>query len=232
MTSMRRSGAKDVVGAFGVLGVVLPVIGLLVVPIWTFPGTDDPAEALLAWTAHHQGRLQVLMVLNAGGVTLWLAFAAGLRTRMRVALPATSTLPDLFGAGMAVMVSLLLAGFTAFDVLVYRADDLTGSAARVLYDVTFGLLAMSGMPAAVALAAFAVAARSYRFVPGPLGVLAAVTAVAHVLLPASLIIPRGVLSLEEWPITVVPALLFAWILVTGIVFLRAGAGARATARPR
>jgi hypothetical protein len=47
-------------------------------------------------------------------------------------------------------VALLLAGFTAFFVLVYRGADVGDP--RLLYDLTFGLLATSGAPTAIALA--------------------------------------------------------------------------------
>lgn len=49
----------------------------------------------------------------------------------------------------------LLNGFTAFALLLYRQCGAEMSI--LLYDLTFRLLAMSGMPTVVALAAFAVA---------------------------------------------------------------------------
>lgn len=209
----------------GIAGVAAPVAALFVVPIWAFPDTGDSGSQLVDWVAQHQTGLQVVMVLNTVGVTLWLAFAGVLRARMRAALPATSALPELFGSGMAVTVALLLAGFTSFDVLVYRADQTTPDDARVLYDLTFGLLAMSGMPTAVALTAFALAVTRHRMFPSWLGVLAGVAAVAHVALLASLIVPSGVASLESWPIVVIPGFLFGWILATGVVLARRGAPA-------
>lgn len=160
------------------------------------------------------------MVLNTIGVTLWLVFGAALRTHMRDALATASALPDVFAAGMIGTVSLLLAGFTSFDVLVYRADGLGGSDARLLYDVTFGLLAMSGMPTAVALTAFTIAVWRHDLTSRYVGVLAGLTAGTHGALLSSLIVPSGHLSLEDYPITVVPALLWAWILATGIHLTR------------
>jgi hypothetical protein len=219
-----RVANERVVGLLGVAGVVLPVAALAVLPIWDFPGTGRSGMAVQHWADQHQGRLQVVMVLNTLGVTLWLAFGAALRPRLRGQLPAESPLADLFGSGFTAMTTILLAGFTSFDVLVYRAHDLGAGEARLLYDLAFGLLAMSGMPAAVALGAFAIATRRYDVAPSFLGVLAAVTAVAHLVLPSSLIVPSGPLSLESWPITVVPALLFAWILAAGIEVFRTRSG--------
>jgi hypothetical protein len=212
--------ARDrLTGSIGIAGVAVPAIGLLILPIWSFPGTHESGHAVATWAALHQGRLEVVMVLNTMGVTLWLAFGAAVRARMRQALT-SSALPDVFAAGMVATVCLLLAGFTAFDVLVYRADQLAGPETRLLYDLTFGLLAMSGMPTAVAMVAFVVGVRRDRFTAPHLGWLAAATAVAHVVLLASLIVPTGKMSLEEWPITVVPAFLWAWILATGITLVR------------
>jgi hypothetical protein len=207
---------RRAVGAIGIAGVVIPAAGLLASPIWAFPGTHESGRDIAVWAVRHEGRLQVVMVLNTLGVTLWLAFSAALRALMRQVMPPSSVLPDLFGAGMVATATLLLAGFSAFDVLVYRATVLAGPESRVLYDLAFGLLAMSGMPTAIGLTAFAVAVWRERFVSRYLAVLAGVTAMAHVVLLASLIVPSGHLSLEDWPITVIPALLWAWVLATGV----------------
>jgi hypothetical protein len=116
------------------------------------------------------------------------------------------------------MVLLLMAGFTTCFVLAYRAPD--AATARVLYDLTFALLAMSGLPAAVALGAYAAVALRTERLPRRTAELAIVAAAAHVLLLATLVTPRGVLSLEGPSITAVPALLFAWILTTALTLRR------------
>ncbi len=110
-------------------------------------------------------------------------------------------------------VTLLLAGFTCFDVLVYR--DPAPAEARLLYDLTFGLLAMSGMPTAAALTAFAISVYTHRMFDRLSGHLAAAAAGAHVLLLLSFIVGSGFFSLEGAVITVVPAFLWIWIAYTG-----------------
>jgi hypothetical protein len=131
---------------------------------------------------------------------------------MRAALPSGSILAACFAAGLTSLITLLLAGFTAFDILVYRKPD--ALEARLLYDLTFGLLAMSGMPTAVALTAFAIAAYRHCVFARVTGAVAAVSAVAHLLLLLSFIVGRGFFSLQGAVIAVVPALLFFWIAQT------------------
>jgi hypothetical protein len=113
---------------------------------------------------------------------------------------------------------LLMAGFTCALVLAYRVTD--PAIAHLLYDMTFGLLAMSGMPAIVALTAYAAVALTTKRLPRRTAELAILTAAAHLLLLASLVTPRGLLSLEGPLITAMPALLFAWILTTALTLRR------------
>ena len=54
------------------------------------------------------------------------------------------------------------------------------------------------------------------------GLVAAVAALAHLVLFASLLITSGFFSLEGGVTIAIPATLFAWILGTSIVLLRAG----------
>src|SRR5581483_10640142 len=100
----------------------------------------------------------------------------------------------VFAVGFAGVVTLILSGFTAFNLLLYRprGAELT----TLLYDLTVGLLAMSGIPTAVALGSFAAAVYRYRVLPRSTAHLAVVAATAHVVLLAGFIAPDGPLSLE------------------------------------
>jgi hypothetical protein len=123
---------------------------------------------------------------------------------------------------------LLLAGFTCFLVLAYRAQEI--SDARLLYDVAFAMLAMLGLPTAVALGSYAWLTFRTRHLPAWTAVLAAVSAAAHVVLLVSFVVTRGFLSLEGQVISVIPATLFFWILGTSIAMLRDSSNAvRSTA---
>lgn len=220
---MHRSWtAPDVAGAAGIAGVIIPAAGLAISPIWDFPGTGVSAPALTAFVLDHRPQLQVTTLLYAVGVTLWLVFgvatAAHLYAVVAPRSPRTAVLAMCLAAGAVGFVTLLLAGFTCFDVLIYRAPHVADP--RPLYDLTFGLLAMSGLPTAAALGAYALLAHGRRVVPLWSIQLAVVTAVAHLALPVSFILTRGFASLEGQIITVVPALLWAWILGTGCALTR------------
>jgi hypothetical protein len=202
----------------GVLGILIPTIALVVYPIWSFPGTRTSGSDIATWAAAHHGRLIVTMLLYTIGVTLWLAFGAAVWSFLRDHLPGGSTLETGFGAGLIGYVTLLLSGFTAFDLLLYRPP--AAAIATLLYDLTFGLLAMSGMPTALSLASFAVAVYRYRILPPFTAHLAGAAAAAHLLLLVVFIAHDGPLSLEGFSITGIPALLWAWILVTALAMPR------------
>jgi hypothetical protein len=218
MTAVRR----QTLGAWaGVLGFTFPVIGLFVFPIWKFPGTGSSGPDVIAFVQAHQASLQWLMALNTLGVSLWMVFGAATWSRLRRATPEGDPLTACFALGVGGFVTLLLAGFTCFDVLVLRAPDPPG--ALLLYDLSFGLLAMSGMPTALALGAYGWLNARHRLLPQVTTVLAVVTGGAHLALLASFVVRRGFFSLEGQVITVVPGLLFAWILITAVALLRGDA---------
>ena len=159
------------------LGIVVPMVGLAVYPIWSFPSTQTPGNEIASWAVTNHSRLVVTMLLYTVGVTLWLAFGAAVWAYLRDHLGAGSSLPTTFAAGLIGYVTLLLAGFTAFDLLLYRQHS--AEATSLLYDLTFGMLAMSGLPTAVSLIAFAIAVFAHRMLPIHTAYLAAVGAAAR-----------------------------------------------------
>ena len=104
------------------------------------------------------------MVLNTAAVGLWLVFGAGVWLWLRETAGGESILSVCFLIGLVSFVTLLLAGFTAFFVLVYRAPEVSDP--RLLYDLSFGLLAMSGIPTALALGSYAALAFDTDRLPG------------------------------------------------------------------
>lgn len=212
-------------GLAGLLSVALGIVGFLVDEMWTFPGSGATAAEVAGFVQAHRPALLVAMLLNTVAVTLWLAFGAGVWLWLRRAAGGESLPSACFLVGLVGFATLLLAGFTAFFLLAYRGGEVTDP--RLLYDLAFGLLAMSGAPTALALGAYATAALG----PGPLprwtALLAVVGALAHVVLLASFVVIGGFFSLQGAVIIVIPGTLFAWIAGTGIAML---AGARAEAR--
>lgn len=204
--------AARVVRWSGVTGFVLPALTLAVYPIWSYPETQTPGVDVARWASDHHAQLVVTQVLNTVGVTLWFVFGAALWTYLRDRLPRRSILPGCFAAAFFGCAILLLSGFTAFNLLLYR--DRSAEQASLLYDLTFGLLAMSGLPTVVALGSFAVAVYRHQVLPRYTAHLALAAAAVHPLLLAAFIVERGPLSLEGLSITAMPAFLFAWILGT------------------
>ncbi len=205
------------VGLAGVLGVLLPVAGLFVLPIWDFPGTNSSASRLITFAVDHRSSFHAVMVLNATGVALWMIFGAGIWLLLLEGDRQDSLLSACFAFGFIASTTLLLAGFVSGFLIAYRAPHIPDP--RLLYDLTFGLLALSGAPTAIALASYAMATFRNSQLPRFTAWLAALAAVAHVALLFSLVVPSGFFSLEGQVITVVPGLLFLWIFATGIAIL-------------
>jgi hypothetical protein len=89
-----------------------------------------------------------------------------------------------------------------------------------LSDLSFGLLAASGVPTAVACGAYATVVRRTRALPAWTAWIAVFAAAAHVLIAATFLFDSGFLSLEGQVITWIPATMFAWILGTSVALLR------------
>jgi hypothetical protein len=214
----QRWGSARVARWAGTLGIVIPAIALVVYPIWSVPKTAASGSEVALWATTYHDRLVVMMLLDTVGVTLWFVFGAAVWAYLRDRLPAGSMLSKCFAAGLIGYATLLLSGFTAFDVLFYRHRGAESS--TLLYDLGFGLLAMSGMPTAVALGAFAVAVYAHRVLPRFSAHFAVAAAAAHPLLLVTFIVRGGPLSLEGFSITAIPALLFSWILATALAMPR------------
>jgi hypothetical protein len=205
-------------GLAGLAGISLGVIGFFVDQMWQFPATNSSTEEIVAFVREHRTPLLVAMLVNTAAVALWLAFGAGVWLGMRDETGAETYLSACFALGMVSLVTLLLGGFTPFLVLVYRTPDATE--ARLLYDVTFGLLAMSGAPTVLALGSYAAFVRRSGALPRSTGGLAALAVVAHVALFSSFVVRTGFFSLEGPVIIAIPATLFVWIGATSIAMLR------------
>jgi hypothetical protein len=207
------------VGAIaGIVGVLIPTVSNAIIPIWRMPSTSASGAHVAAYVLDHQAAFRAVLVLDTIGVTLWMVFGGAVWLRLRRASGTDTLATSLFGVAFAAMATVLITGFTVAFVLAYRTPDPT--TARVLYDLAFALLAMSGMPAAIALTAYAAVAVTNAHLPRSTGHIAATAAAAHVLLLVTLVTPTGVLSLEGPSITVVPAFLFVWIFGTALTLRR------------
>ena len=204
-------------GAAGVLGCALGVAGSLAVDIFDSPETTASAAEIVEAIQGERTPLLVGMLLSTAAVSLWLVFGAGVWLRLRRASGSESLASACFAFGLVGFVTLLLAGFTVFLVLVYRDAEVGDP--RLLYDLAFGLLAMSGAPTAIALGAYAALVFRSSALPRWTGWLGVVGAVAHVALLASFVVEEGFFSLEGQVIVALPATLFLWIVGTSIAML-------------
>src|SRR3954452_14198844 len=209
-------------GWAGVVGFALAAIGSAVVglfdnaSIFDFPATTASGADIASFVADHRSPMLAAMVLNTLGVELWLVLGVGVLLRLRET--GESVLSAAFALGLAGFVTLIFAGFVPFFLLAYRHGD--PAHARLLYDLTFGLLAMSGAPTSVALWSYAILVWQRRQLPRWTAVLAAVAAAAHDLLLLSFLVSDGFFSLQGQVISAIPATLFIWILGTSVALLR------------
>jgi hypothetical protein len=225
---MTDGSTLKLAGAAGLVGVALGALGSAgVVQLWDFPGTQASPAEFAANVADHRTATRIAMVLNTGAVSLWLVLGAGVWMRVRRRDGFDGFLSACFAFGLVSFVTLLYAGFTAMFVAAYRPFD--GPTTRLLADVTFGLLAMSGPPTALALGSYAALVFRGAGLPRWTAWLAIAGVVTHVLLLMSFLVTSGFFSLEGQVITAFPTPLFLWVAGTGVALLAEGRRVRAPA---
>jgi hypothetical protein len=202
-------------GAAGVASFVLLVVATLVEPLWDAPTTTTPERELVAYLADNSAGFIGSVTIYALAMTLFLVFAVGLWWWMG---DPRDALHWLFLAGAVALTAMVLVGFVPTLVVAYRAPDVEG--ARELYDLSFGVLAFSGAPTAIATAAFAAIVLRTRSLPVLTAWLAVLAAVAHVVILFSFVPDDGFFSLEGGVIVAIPATLFFWMLATAVALWR------------
>jgi hypothetical protein len=208
------------IGLTGLAAFVLIVVATFVSPpLWSAPGTNASASRASAYAQHHSGRIVAGLVIFSFAVGLLLCFVAGLWAWLREQEGPPHMLSSLFAFGAVAFAVMVLAGFVPIYVLSYRAQPTAFVAP--LSDLGFGLLALSGIPTAVCLAAFASLVILRRCLPLWTAWLAIGAALAHDLIAASFVSHGSFLSVEGSVIVWVPATLFVWILAISAVLLRA-----------
>jgi hypothetical protein len=150
----------------------------------------------------------------------FLCFTGGLWAWLRERERPPHALSSVFAFGAVALAVLVLAAFAPAYMLSYRAQP--AAIAGPLADLVFALLALSGIPTALCLGAYAELVLRLRCLPAWTAWVAAVGALTHVLIAASFVSHGAFLSLESGVIVWVPATLFLWILLTSVALLRAG----------
>lgn len=217
-SAAREKASIRYAGAAGMLGVAMGTVAAIVGMMWDLPDTGASAAEIAANLSEDRGLGLAMMLVNTIVLTLWLIFGAGVWVRLRELDRPDSVLLACFALGFSVFIALLFAGFAMFFVLLYRSADVGDP--RMLYDLTFGLLALSGAPTALALTAYAELVFRSGQLSRRTAHLAVLGAVAHVVLLGSFLVSSGFFSLEGEVIMAIPATLFAWIFGTGLVLFR------------
>jgi hypothetical protein len=215
--------------AIGVLGLAafgLVVLATVIEPLWLAPGTDSSGAEIAAYVARNRDGFTGSVFVYGLGMGLFLAFSAALWGWLRTQPGVAEPLAAIFGFGAASLCTVVLAGFAVMLAFAYRPSV---AAPRELYDVTFALLAVSGIPTALALGSYAWIVLSTRVLPAWSAWIAAVGAAAHVLIVASFFFSSGFFSLEGGVIVAIPATMFVWLVATSLALLRAGAEVRPAA---
>jgi hypothetical protein len=207
-------------GIAGVASFVLIVVAAFVAPpLWNSPGTMASAARVSEYGQNYEGRIIASLLIYSVAMGLFLCFTAGLWSWLRERERPPQPLAAVFAFGAVALTVLILAGFVPAYLLSYRTQPAV--VAGVLADLTFGLLALSGIPTAVCLGAYAELVFRLRCLPVWTAWLAACGALTHVLIAASFVSHGGVVSLEGSVIVWVPATFFLWILATSAVLLDA-----------
>lgn len=204
----------------------IAIAALVAPPLWSAPETGASAPTILAYAEEHRGRILASLFLYSLAMGLFLCFAAGLTARLsRLGRDKSMALPIAFALAAVALTTLILAGFVPGGVSAYRPQS--PELARVLLDLTFALLAFSGIPTAICLGAYAALVLPTKALPAWTGWLALLGAAGHVLIAATLLFRSGFLSLEGDVVVWAPATFFAWILATSFAVLRDLGGAPA-----
>ena len=198
----------------------LIVVAIFVAPpLWNAPGTMATGSRVAAYAQHYSGRIIASLLLYSLAMGLFLCFTAGLSAWLRERERPPHALSAIVAFGAVALAVLVMAAFVPAYMLSYRAQPAT--IAGPLADLTFGLLALSGVPTAACLAAYAALVMRSRCLPVWTALLAEGSALAHVLIAASFVSHGAFLSLESPVIVWVPATFFAWIAAASLALLRA-----------
>ena len=207
--------------AIGLLGLAsflgIAAAALVAPPLWDAPPTEAPAAQVAAYVQGDRGRILASLLLYSLAIGLFLCFAAALALRLRSLERGSPWRSALLALSAATLVALILTAFAPAAVNAYRAQP--PALSQALNDTTFALLAMSGVPTAIMLGAYASLVLPSGALPRWTGWLALLGVAAHLAIATSILSREGFLSLEGAVIVWAPATFFAWILATSLVLL-------------
>jgi len=211
-------------GLAGVAGFLLIASAAALLPFWTALDTIDSPEAFARYAQDQRSQIVAAMFLYSLGFGLFLVLAAALWTELRRANPRAEWLAAVFGFAAVSMSTMIVAAFVPASVFAYRSHS--PEIAQTLWDLGFGMLALSGVPTAVCMAAYATATLCYGGLPRWTGWLAAVGVVPHLVIAGSFMVGDGFFALQGDVTLWVPLTLFGWILGASVALTRQSRGRR------
>lgn len=206
-------------GVAGLVSFALIITAAFIAPpLWNAPGTMASSARVTEYAQTYRGQLIASLLIYSVAMGLFLCFAGGLWAWLRDREDPPQALSALFAFGAVALTILIWCAFVPGYMLSYRPQPAT--IAGPLADFTFGLLALSGIPTAICLSAYAALVIRLRCLPIWTAWLAIGGALTHLLIATSFVSHGGFLSLESSVIVWVPATFFVWILASSVTLLR------------
>lgn len=144
------SSSARLIGLAGLASFGLIIVAALVAPpLWNAPATMASGSRVAAYAHDDRDRIIASLLIYSLAMGLFLCFTAGLWAWLRERERPPQALSAVFAFGAVALAVLILAAFVPGGVLSYRPQ--AAAIARPLRDLTFGLLALSGIPTAVCL---------------------------------------------------------------------------------
>jgi transcriptional regulator with XRE-family HTH domain len=142
--------AGHVLGCAGLASFALIMVAAFVAPpLWNAPGTNASAAHVASYLLVDREGTTASLYIYSLAMGLFLCFTGGLLSWLRQAEPAPQLLSAVFAFGAIALTGLILAAFATAGVMSYGPHQ--PALAVTLSDVTFALLALSGIPTAVCL---------------------------------------------------------------------------------
>lgn len=227
-SSFQAAGRGAALCGLASFGLIMLAAFVLARPLWSAPHTQASPAMVASYISHAHGREVASLLVYALAIGLFLCFTAGLWRWLSETEPVQSQTSAILAFGAIALSVLIFAAFAVAEVMIYR--PLSPAQAQMLRDLTFALLALSGVPTAICMGAYANLVLRHGTLAKWTGWLALLGVLAHLLIAASFIAHAGLLSLEGPLIVLAPGTFFTWILVASLALLHA-AGRRNPAGP-
>ncbi len=220
MTATHDMPVRRFTALAGCATVVLYILSAML--SYDAPEIDASPPDILKYAAASGGRLLVVVFVWGGITSAALCFLTGLWSvvRRRDEQDGMDEVLAILGLGAGyVLFAIAQAGFVFILALGYRGTILDATQAKLMNDLIYLGITLSGFPTAVSTAAFAIMVRRTRAVAVWTSWIAAVAVIAHVVSAGSFA-QDGMLAPTGVPIYIAPTFYFIWMLTVSILLFR------------